>query len=109
MKLSLDEQAGHAAGSRLHLEGRVSGVLLSLAEEVTEHTPPSRNVLVAAESLAQVHRATLPDGTAVDVKVQRCDLERLVDRDPDAITLGLRLLYRLAPRRVQRMNLLNFF
>ena len=52
-------------------------------------------VPVAAASLAQVHRATLPDGTAVAVKVQRPDLERLVARDLDAMALGLRLLYRL--------------
>ena len=67
------------------------------------------HVPVAAASLAQVHRATLPDGTAVAVKVQRPDLERLVGRDLDAMALGLRLLSRLAPRRMQRTNLLDFF
>ena len=66
-------------------------------------------VPVAAASLAQVHRATLPDGTAVAVKVQRPDLERLVGRDLDAMESGLRWLYRLLPRRMRRTNLLDFF
>lgn len=65
-------------------------------------------VPIAAASLAQVHRATLPDGTAVAVKVQRPDLERLVHRDLDAMEFGLRWLYRLFPRRMRRTNLLDF-
>ena len=44
MKLSFDEQAGRAAGSRMRLAGRVLGVRLSLEEVVTEHTPPTRKV-----------------------------------------------------------------
>lgn len=64
---------------------------------------------VAAASLAQVHRAILPDGRAVAVKVQRPDLDRLIARDLDALDLGLRLLARLFPRRMQRTNLLAFF
>lgn len=63
---------------------------------------------VAAASFAQVHRATLPDGTVVAVKVQRPDLERLVVRDLDAIEFGLGWLYRLFPRRMQRTNLREF-
>ena len=65
--------------------------------------------LAAAASLAQVHRATLPSGTAVAVKVQRPGLERLVTRDLDAMALGLHWVYRLAPRRMQRTNLSDFF
>jgi len=64
---------------------------------------------VAAASLAQVHRATLHDGTVVAVKVQRPDLERLVYRDLDAMEAGLELLNRLFPRRLQRTNLRDFF
>ena len=64
---------------------------------------------VAAASLAQVHRATLRDGTVVAVKVQRPDLERLVCRDLDAMEAGLELLNRLFPRRLQRTNLRAFF
>ncbi len=64
---------------------------------------------IAAASLAQVHRATLPDGTDVAVKVQRPDLEHLIGRDLDAMESGLRWLYRLIPGRMKRTNLLDFF
>jgi len=63
---------------------------------------------VAAASLAQVHRATLLDGTTVAVKVQRPDLERLVTRDLDALEFGVGWLYRLSPRRLRRTNLREF-
>ena len=64
---------------------------------------------VAAASLAQVHRATLADGTDVAVKVQRPGLDRLIGRDLDAIDTGLALLNRLVPKRLRRANLLAFF
>jgi ubiquinone biosynthesis protein len=63
----------------------------------------------AAASLAQVHRATLRDGTVVAVKVQRPDVEHLVCRDLDAVEFGLRWLYRLFPRRLERTNLRGLF
>ena len=63
---------------------------------------------VAAASLAQVHRATLADGSVVAVKVQRPDLERLVCRDLGAMDAGLRWLYFLFPRRMKRTNLRAF-
>ncbi|MEP6778432.1 MAG: AarF/UbiB family protein, partial [Gemmatimonadaceae bacterium] len=66
-------------------------------------------VPVAAASLAQVHRATLQNGTAVAVKIQRPDLERLVNRDLDAMESGLRVLYRVLPGRMRRTNLRDFF
>lgn len=64
---------------------------------------------VAAASFAQVHRATLADGTPVAVKVRRPDLERMVRRDLDAMRWSLGCLYRLFPRRLQRTNLREFF
>lgn len=64
---------------------------------------------IASASLAQVHRATLQGGTVVAVKIQRPDLERLIRRDLDAVEYGLRWLYRLFPRRLERTNLRGFF
>lgn len=63
---------------------------------------------VAAASLSQVHRATLPDGTAVAVKVRRPDVERLITRDLDALEFGLGVAQRLFPRRLARTNLRAF-
>lgn len=62
----------------------------------------------AAASLAQVHRATLADGTVVAVKIQRPDVEQRVSRDLDAMDFGLRWLYRMFPLRMQRTNLRGF-
>jgi ubiquinone biosynthesis protein len=41
--------------------------------------------VVAAASIAQVHRAWLPDGGTVAVKVQRARVRRLVERDLDIL------------------------
>jgi ubiquinone biosynthesis protein len=64
---------------------------------------------VAAASLAQVHRAVLPDGTMAAVKVQRPAIDELVRRDLDALEWGLRVLARVVPKRMRRTNLLGFF
>ncbi|HEX8385822.1 MAG TPA: AarF/ABC1/UbiB kinase family protein [Rubricoccaceae bacterium] len=50
---------------------------------------------VASASLAQVHRATLPDGRAVAVKVQHADIEGVAALDLRAIETILRVVGRL--------------
>ena len=52
---------------------------------------------VAAASVAQVHRATLPDGRAVAVKVRRPDIARKVELDRSILLLTGRVLERIVP------------
>ena len=47
---------------------------------------------LASASIAQVHTATLHDGTEVVVKVQRPDIERTMRADLDLLNLGAQLL-----------------
>ena len=63
---------------------------------------------VAAASLAQVHKASLANGRAVAVKVQRPGLGPLFHRDLDALDLGLRIARMVLPRRLRRTNLPAF-
>ncbi len=56
---------------------------------------------IAAASIGQVHRAVLPNGRAVAVKVQRPDAPRQVDAD-------LQLLYQAARVVKQRVKALRF-
>ncbi|HEX9020100.1 MAG TPA: AarF/ABC1/UbiB kinase family protein [Nitrospirota bacterium] len=58
---------------------------------------------VAAASIAQVHRATLPDGSEVMVKVQRPHIVRMIDRD---ISI-MRWLAELLEARVPEMATYN--
>ena len=51
-------------------------------------------VPVAAASIAQVHRARLPDGTAVAVKVQRPGIDAAVRRDVDIALRVVRFMAR---------------
>lgn len=44
-------------------------------------------VPLASASMAQVHRATLIDGTEVVLKVQKPDLEKIVERDMEILSL----------------------
>ncbi len=65
----------------------------------------------AAASLAQVHEARLPDGTAVVVKVQRPQIEEIVDTDLRAIRTAANWLKRYRPvrRRVDLDRLYDEF
>ncbi|HEU4563900.1 MAG TPA: AarF/UbiB family protein [Gemmatimonadaceae bacterium] len=58
---------------------------------------------VAAASLGQVHRALLPDGRPVAVKVLRPEIRRIVRDDIDA----LRRIVAMAQRRSRRVYLLD--
>lgn len=55
-------------------------------------------VPVAAASIAQVHRARMPDGRAVIVKVRRPDIVMQIDRDMRALVTIVRLGLRITPR-----------
>lgn len=66
---------------------------------------------VGAASLAQAHRAALPDGEAVVVKVLRPGIERVVETDLAAIRLAIRWLrpWRRVRRRVDLDRLFDEF
>jgi ubiquinone biosynthesis protein len=50
---------------------------------------------LAAASLAQVHRATLPDGTEIVVKVQYPEIQRVIPSDLNILRRVVRLIQRL--------------
>ncbi len=52
---------------------------------------------VASASIAQVHLATLPDGTEVAVKVKRPGIDRIIDSDISVMYTIARLLERYIP------------
>jgi ubiquinone biosynthesis protein len=52
---------------------------------------------VAAASMAQVHRAVLPDGQVVAVKVRRPDIGRIIEDDLSALALLARVVERRVP------------
>lgn len=62
---------------------------------------------LAAASLAQVHRATLPDGQAVAVKVQYPDIEEIVRVDIASVTRVCRLYLRVDPNPLDLLPLLE--
>jgi ubiquinone biosynthesis protein len=65
---------------------------------------------LAAASIAQVHRARLASGAEVIVKVQRPDIERLVDRDLDILLrLAATLEERAWARRIGAVALARGF
>jgi len=65
---------------------------MPLNDAFSEFGPP-----VAAASIAQVHKATTPDGEVVAVKILRPDIEQRIARDIRTLTLGASLAERFAP------------
>lgn len=64
---------------------------------------------VASASLAQVHLAVLPGGEEVAVKVQRPGIRERMEADMEVLGRLVGWLTRIAPRRVERANLVEFF
>ncbi len=64
---------------------------------------------MAAASIAQVHRARLPDGRAVIVKIRRPGIRDQIDRDMRALVAIARLVLVLAPglRRYQPLRIVD--
>lgn len=50
MEIELDPDRGQTVGSRIRLSGRLFGIPLSVAEVVTERTPPHRKVWATIDS-----------------------------------------------------------
>jgi ubiquinone biosynthesis protein len=54
---------------------------------------------IASASIGQVHRATMPDGTCVAVKIQRPAIRPVFERDLAVLSLLVRLVYAVRIRR----------
>ncbi len=61
---------------------------------------------IAAASLAQVHKAILPDGTVVAVKVIKPNMERFAQIDLNTIGLAAKVINRIPPLR-RKMNFVD--
>lgn len=61
---------------------------------------------IAAASLAQVHKATLPDGTVVAVKVIKPKMERFAQIDLNTIGLAAKVIQRIPALR-RKMNFVD--
>ncbi|MEM7167578.1 MAG: AarF/UbiB family protein [Planctomycetota bacterium] len=58
-----------------------------LGVPITEHFSDVDEKPLASASIAQVHRATLKDGTKVVLKVQKPGIDRIIDRDMEILAL----------------------
>ena len=54
---------------------------------------------IASASIGQVHRATMPDGTCLAVKIQRPGIRPIFERDLAVLSLVVRLVYMFRIRR----------
>jgi len=84
--------AENFAGLKTVIEGELRGRL-------TEKFAAFDEAPLAAASLGQAHRAALPSGEAVVVKVQRPDIERLIEIDLAALRTVVSWLKRYPPLR----------
>jgi ubiquinone biosynthesis protein len=66
----------------------------ALGQPVSQLFASFDDVPLAAASIAQVHTATLLDGTAVIVKVQRPDIEQIIQADLEILFFIARLLHK---------------
>jgi len=82
-----------------------------LGRPVTELFAAFDDEPLAAASIAQVHSATLPDGTAAIVKVQRPGIEQVIESDLEILFTCARLLARHVPesRRYDPLGLAEEF
>jgi ubiquinone biosynthesis protein len=78
---------------------------------LTERFAAFNDAPLAAASIAQVHDATLADGTEVIVKVQRPGIEQVIHADLEILFACARLLYQYVPesRRYDPMGLVEEF
>jgi len=90
-KLQADARPFPPAAARREIE-------TSLGKPVTDLFSSFDELPLAAASIAQVHRAQLPDGRDVIVKVRRPQIRSQIDRDMRALIWLLRLLCALASR-----------
>lgn len=89
-KLQDDVQPFSSAGVRRELERQFKAPISSVFP-VFDDTP------IASASIAQVHRAELPDGSVVAVKIQRPDIEQTISVDLDILTYLAQLAERYIP------------
>jgi predicted unusual protein kinase regulating ubiquinone biosynthesis (AarF/ABC1/UbiB family) len=85
------------AGVALQIEEDFGRPLAEIFSEISE-------IPIGSASLAQVHRARLPDGESVVVKVLRPRIEVLVETDLAAVSLAIRLL-KVSSRIRRRVDL----
>jgi ubiquinone biosynthesis protein len=69
-----------------------------LEADITEIFEQFTDTPQASASIAQVHRARLTDGTAVAVKVQRPDIEEIIETDLEIVSAIANLAERYIPR-----------
>ncbi|MEA5467541.1 AarF/ABC1/UbiB kinase family protein [Spirulina sp. 06S082] len=79
-----------------------------LGSSISELFQEFEETPIAAASLGQVHRATLPTGEKVAIKVQRPGLERLLNLDFAVLHRLIRLLQRYFPK-VKKYNLEHLY